>query len=156
MARRTCFREQYYTGTRNYICTGKIGASNHVKLCVFLNQVFLIFSGFVSSFGLALGVARDMIIPDQGKSTRAPGKSIWKSLRCDKVILHIIKMKEYSICRSFRTNLRYPKARADAQWIPHMARRTCFREQYYTGTRKYMCAGKIGVSNHVKLCIFLS
>ena len=103
MARRTCFREQYYTGTRNYTCAGQIGASNHVKLCVFLSQVFLIFSGSVNSFGLGLGVARDMIIPDHVKSTRPPGKSIWQSLRWTKVILHIMKTKEFSIWRRFRT-----------------------------------------------------
>ena len=35
------------------------------------------------------------------------------------------------------------KSRADAQWsIIQMARRTGFREQYYTGTRKYS-AGKV-------------
>ena len=103
MARRTGFREPYYTGTRNYVCAGKIGASNHVKLCVFLNHVFLIFSRFVNSFGLGLGVARDMIIPDQVKSTRPQEKSIWKSFRWDKVILHIIKVKEFWIWRRFRT-----------------------------------------------------
>ena len=51
--------------------------------------------------------------------------------------------------------LRDPKSRADAQWIVHMARRTGFREQYYTGTMNYFCAGKIGASNHVKLCVNL-
>ena len=122
MARRTCFREQYYTGTRNYICAGKIGASNHVKLCVFLSQVFLIFSGFLNSFGLRLGVARDMIIPDQWKSTRPPGKSIWKSLRGYKVILHIIKMKEFWIWRRFRT----------PNDIPRTQKRALTRNGFYT------------------------
>ena len=75
----------------HYYSAGKIGASNHVKLCVFLSHVFLIFSRFVNSFGLGLGVARDMIIPDQWKLARPPGKSIRKILRCDTVILHIIK-----------------------------------------------------------------
>ena len=28
-----------------------------------------------------------------------------------------------------------------------------FREQYYTGTRKYYSAGKIGASNPMKLCV---
>ena len=81
----------------------RFGASNHVKRCIFLNQLFLIFPGFVDSFGFGLGMARDMIIPDQWKSTRPPGKSIWKSLRWDKVILHIIKMKEFWIRRRFWT-----------------------------------------------------
>ena len=32
-----------------------------------------------------------------------------------------------------------PGVRADAQCSFHMARRTGFREQYYTGTRRYKC-----------------
>ena len=34
-----------------------------------------------------------------------------------------------------------------------IARRIGFREQYYTGTRDHYCAGKIGVSNPMKLCV---
>ena len=48
---------------------------------------------------------------------------------------------------------RDPRSRADAQWISHMARRIGFREQAYTGTRKYDSAGKIGASDPVKLCV---
>ena len=39
-----------------------------------------------------------------------------------------------------RGTFRCPWVRADAQCIFHMARRTCFREQYYTGTRGYNTA----------------
>ena len=45
------------------------------------------------------------------------------------------------------------RSRADAQQIPHTARRTGFRVQYYTGTRNSCSVRKIGVSNPVKLYI---
>ena len=76
MARRTCFREQYYTGTRNYNCAGKIGASNPVKQWVGFSQFFLIFSGLTNSFGLGSFVQRDMIILHQWELVQCPGKSM--------------------------------------------------------------------------------
>ena len=47
------------------------------------------------------------------------------------------------------------KSRADAQWsIIQMARRTGFREQYYTGTRKFYSAGKVAGRKVKKLYVF--
>ena len=86
MARRTCFREQYYTGTRKYYCVGKIGASNQVKLCITFGEFFLIFSGLMYSFGLGLFVERDMISLHDWELVRCPGKSMRKILSDAKVI----------------------------------------------------------------------
>ena len=102
MARRTGFREQYYTGTRKYYCAGKIGASNPVKLCVTFGQFFFDNFGLTNSFGLGLCMQRDMIILHQWKLVRCPGKSMRKILSGIKVILHIIKMKNFSIWRRLR------------------------------------------------------
>ena len=53
-----------------------------------------------------------------------------------------------------KNEFRGAKSRADAlYWKIHMARRTCFREQCYTGTRNCYCARKIGGSNPVKLYV---
>ena len=90
MARRTGFREQYYTGTRNSYWAGKIGVSNPVKLCVGFGKIFLIFSGLTSSFGLGLCVELELINPDQGMLVRCPGKSIWESYSEVMVILIMI------------------------------------------------------------------
>ena len=53
MARRTCFTEQYYTGTRRYCCAGKIAGKIGVKLCVIFTLFFLDISSIISSFGPA-------------------------------------------------------------------------------------------------------
>ena len=95
MARRTCFREQYYTGTRNSYSAGKIGASDHVKLYVNLCRFFLVFSGFPSSFGLSSFVVRDMFSPDQGSPVQCLGKSMGKSSTQVKVILDMVMLTEF-------------------------------------------------------------
>ena len=86
MARGTCFREQYYTGTRKYYWAGKIGASNYVKLYVNLGWFFIDSSGLTNSFGLGLFVELEFIIPNQGMLVRHPGKSMRKILSEIKVI----------------------------------------------------------------------
>ena len=93
MARRTCFREQYYTGTRKYYCAGKIGVSDYVKLCVGFGWFFIYNFGFTSSFGLWLCMELGLIIPDQGMLVRCPGKSICEILSGIKVIQHVIKWR---------------------------------------------------------------
>ena len=75
MSRRTCFRT-YYTGTMNYFCAGKIGASNPVKLYVIFDKLFMDNFGLTNSFGLGLFVELELIIPDQGILVRSLGKSI--------------------------------------------------------------------------------
>ena len=90
MARRTCFREQYYTGTRKYYSAGKIGVSDPVKLCITFGWFFIDNFGLMCSFGLALFVVQENIIPDQGMLVRSPGKSMSKILYEIKVIEHVI------------------------------------------------------------------
>ena len=102
MVRRTGFREQYYTGTRNFYSAGKIGASNQTKLYINLGWFFIDNFGFINSFGLALFVERDMIILHDWELIRSLGKSICKRLSETKVILHMIKLKKFSIWRRFR------------------------------------------------------
>ena len=101
MARRTCFREQYYTGTRKYYSAGKIGVSNPLKLCVRFGWFFIDNFGLMCSFGLALFVESELIIPDQGMLVRSPGKSICKRLNVTKVI-NMWKMMNFSIGRRLR------------------------------------------------------
>ena len=53
-----------------------------------------------------------------------------------------------------------PRVRADAHDEFHMARRTCFREQYYTGTRRYFTArdeGRVrpGETKYTFVMVFL-
>ena len=85
------FREQYYTGTKEYYCAGKIGASNPVKLCVKLGRFFIDNFGLLNSFGLSLCMDRDMVRLHVWELVRAPGKSICKRLNEVKVIVNIIK-----------------------------------------------------------------
>ena len=156
MARRTGFREQYYTGTRKSYSAGKIGASNPVKLYIRFGQSFLIFSGLTSSFGLTSFVQRDMVSPDQGILVAHPGKSMGERLGWIKVILHMVKMTEFRTRGPLRSPNDPPRTQDRAltrNETSHMARRTGFREQYYTGTRNSYSAGKIGASDQVKLCV---
>ena len=54
MARRTCFREEYYTGMRDIIEARKIAGPDprklYVKMLCFVTDI----SGLINSFGLAL------------------------------------------------------------------------------------------------------
>ena len=93
MARRTCFREQYYTGTRNYYCARKIGASNLVKLCVNLYQFSFNNLRLMCSFGLALCVDLGMINFNGWKPVRCPGKSMSEILGQNKVVLNMIILR---------------------------------------------------------------
>ena len=86
MARRTCFREQYYTGTRKYYSAGKIGASDQVKLCVGFGWFFIDNFGLMCSFGLVLCVVHDMVSLHVWELVRCPGKSICEILSGVKVI----------------------------------------------------------------------
>ena len=102
MARRTCFREQYYTGTMNYYWARKIGASNHVKLYILLGWFFIDNFGLTNSFGLGSFVQRDMIILHQLKLVQGPGKSMGERFGGVNVILHVINIKNFSIWRRLR------------------------------------------------------
>ena len=61
MARRTGFREQYYTGTRDIVVPGKIAGNIKVKLYVFLRWLFDDISGSMYSFDLSSFVNLDMV-----------------------------------------------------------------------------------------------
>ena len=60
MARRTCFREQYYTGTRKYFSARKIAGRDPRKLCMKKCRFFIDISGYLYSFGLAPFVVQDI------------------------------------------------------------------------------------------------
>ena len=53
MARRTCFRERYYTGTKIYLVSGTIAGNIKVKLYIRFGWLFVHISGSMCSFGLA-------------------------------------------------------------------------------------------------------
>ena len=61
MARRTGFREQYYTGTRRYSVSGKIAGNIKVKLNVRLWWLFINIYGLINSFGLSSFVVSDIV-----------------------------------------------------------------------------------------------
>ena len=146
MARRTGFREQYYTGTRNYFCVEKIRASNNVKLYVRFGQQIQDFFRLMCSFGTALFVDLGMIILHGWEPVRCPGKSICERLNGNKVILNMIiwRFSRFEAVSGLKTEFWEAKSRADAQyWKIHMVRRTCFSEQYYTGIRNYSAPGRL-------------
>ena len=118
MARRTCFREQYYTGTRNYFCAGKIGASNQVKLCVGFGRFFIDIFGLMCSFRLGLFVDLGMVSLNSWEPVRCPGKSICERLNEDKVILNVIMLRisRFEAVSGLKNELRVAKSRADAQY----------------------------------------
>ena len=85
MARRTCFREQYYTGTRRYSVSGKIAGNIKVKLYVRLWWLFINISGLINSFGLSFCVVSDIISLLPWIAAGSPRKSIWERLGWYKV-----------------------------------------------------------------------
>ena len=78
MARRTGFREQYYTGTRRYSVSGKIAGNIKVKLYVRLWWSFINISGLINSFGLPFCVASDIISLLPWIAAGSSRKSIWE------------------------------------------------------------------------------
>ena len=85
MARRTCFREQYYTGMRRYYSAGKIACQDSRKLYVIIWWFFIDFSGCINSFGFASFVVSDMGVLLLWIAAGASRKSICERLRCLKV-----------------------------------------------------------------------
>ena len=67
-----------------------------MKLCITFGRFFIDNFGLMYSFGLALFVVLESIIPDQGMLVRSPGKSICKRLNVIKVIQHVIKEESRS------------------------------------------------------------
>ena len=61
-----------------------------MKLCITFGWFFIDNFGLMYSFGLALFVVLESIIPDQGMLVRCPGKSICEILSWVKVIEHVI------------------------------------------------------------------
>ena len=85
MARRTCFREQYYTGIRRYYWAGKIAGPDPRKLYVKILWFFIDFWGSINSFGIASFVVSDMGILLLWIAAGPSRKSICERLRCLKV-----------------------------------------------------------------------
>ena len=76
MARRTYFREEYYTGMRDINEAGKIAGPNPRKLYIKMWWFFIDISGLINSFGLALCVGLEYVVVLQWIATGHPGKSI--------------------------------------------------------------------------------
>ena len=76
MARRTCFREEYYTGMRDIIEAREIAGQDLRKLYVNMLWFFSDISGLINSFGLSLFVGLEYVIVLQWIATGHPGKSI--------------------------------------------------------------------------------
>ena len=87
MARRTGFREQYYTGTRRYSVSGKIAGNIKVKLYVRLWWLFAHISGSMYSFELSSFVVLDIISLLHWIAAGSSRKSIWERLGGIKVSL---------------------------------------------------------------------
>ena len=85
MARRTGFREQYYTGTRRYSVSGKIAGNIKVKLYMRLWWLFMNISGLINSFELSSFVVSDIISLLPWIAAGTSRKSIWERLGCSKV-----------------------------------------------------------------------
>ena len=156
MDRRTGFREQYYTGTRNSYSAGKIGASNQVKLCMRFGWFFLDIFGLMCLFGLALFVVQDMVSLHVWELVWSPGKSICERLNGIKVVPHMVNVTEFWT----RGLLRRPKHPSRTQeraltrnelhtWLGELASEsnTIQAQGILTGQ------GRLELrSNHVKLC----
>ena len=80
MARRTCFREQYYTGMRGISVAGKTAGNIRRKLFVNIWWFFINISGSMYSFGLALFVVQDMCVFLQWLPAGGLGKSLSQRL----------------------------------------------------------------------------
>ena len=77
MARRTCFKEQYYTGTIVFIVSGETLGNLGVKLYMILWRLLFDISGFMNSFGLALFFeAHDSVVLLHWIAAGLPGQSI--------------------------------------------------------------------------------
>ena len=73
VARRTCFTEQYYTGTRRYCCAGKIAGKIRVKLCMIFWWFFFDISSIMNSFGPASRLPQDIISLHPWNAAGPPG-----------------------------------------------------------------------------------
>ena len=62
MARRTCFREEYYTGMRGYNSAREDSRPKQKKTIYKNLMVFIDISGLISSFGLAAFVVQEYVV----------------------------------------------------------------------------------------------
>ena len=85
MARRTCFREEYYTGMRRIIVAGKTAGNIRRELYVVFGWVFINISEYLYSFGLALFVVQDICVFLQWIPAGGLGKSLGQRLGRNKV-----------------------------------------------------------------------
>ena len=97
MARRTCFREQYYTGTRRYYVSGKNADNIKVKLYIRLGWLFDDISGCMYSFGLVSFVDLDMVSLHPWIAAGSPRKSIWERSGDFKILSAWWKLTDFII-----------------------------------------------------------
>ena len=135
MARRTCFREQYYTDTRRYICVREDCRQYQAEtICDFVMvfHQYLRIGEFV--WDLVLCGTRYY----QSASVDCSGviqKIHMRELEVGQGIVSMMNMIDFMITgRSARPNaaLMAQGSALTRNVIQYMARRTCFKEQYYT------------------------
>ena len=95
MARRTCFREEYYTGMRRISVAGKTAGNIRRKLYVVFGWFFINISGSMYSFGLALFVGQDICVSLQWIPAGRLGKSLSQRLNETKVSRPMTKNYEF-------------------------------------------------------------
>ena len=120
----------------------KIAGQDQRKLYIRFGRVFFNISWYLCSFGLASFVVRENISLLQWIAAGSFRKSSWERLGGIKVV-SMMEMWQISWSEDvWQGKLDAPEPRGlrwRAMLQDHMARRTCFREQYYTGTRRYIC-----------------
>ena len=97
MARRTCFREQYYTGTRKYFSARKIAGRDPRKLCIKKCRFFIDISGYLYSFGLARCVVQDIWSVHVPVAARWSRKSVGERFGGTKVACAIVILAYFHI-----------------------------------------------------------
>ena len=90
VARRTGFREQYYTGMKQFYSAGKVAGQNVKKLYMRIGRFFMDIFRLINSFGLRLFVELDIDHIHHVECWGSPGKSIRKSSTEAKVV-NIVK-----------------------------------------------------------------
>ena len=119
---------------------------------------FFDFSGCINSFGLASFVVSDMGVLLLWIAAGPSRKSIWKRLSWPRwrACMEILQISwSGDVWQGFWDISEFRGPRWRAMFQAHMARRTCFREQYYIGMRRYCWAGKIAGPDPRKLYIYI-
>ena len=110
MARRTCFKEQYYTGMKGYYWAGKIAGPDPRKLYMKKSRFFIDISGCIDSFGVASFVVSDMGVLLLWIAAGLLRKSMWERLGDAKVASMHANMIDFMIRGSLTMILRHFRA----------------------------------------------